>query len=347
MKKSLLFLFVSSLFFSCTKTNKVQNVEKAFYYWKSDDYGFSDKEKSLIDTLKIKKLYIKFFEVEYNETVGNIPISKTGLRYSGFDRSDFDSIQVIPTVYLKNKVFLKSSKQELDTLVNNVNYLISKLGTRDFNGSFSISELQMDCDWTLKTKGNYFYFLKELKRVSKKKISCTLRLYPYKYPENMGIPPVDKVTLMCYNLINPMENKDKNSILDTNELSLYLNKKRKYPIHMDIALPIYSWMHVYQNNRFQNVLYPDSSIKKILKQVKPMWYEVTKDTVIDDFYLRIGDNVKYEEITADKISKAIEIIQNNVVFDDTTTISLFHLDEKQLNNYTYETLSGFYSDFSR
>lgn len=118
-------------------------------------------------------------------------------------------------------------------------------------------EIQIDCDWTLKTKVNYFAFLNALKKISHKTISCTLRLYPFKYPEIMGTPPVDKATLMCYNLTKPLESENKNSILDNNELRSYLKNTEKYPIHLDIALPLFSMM--YQNGRkYKALLIPTS-----------------------------------------------------------------------------------------
>jgi hypothetical protein len=341
MKKLLLLGFISVFCFSCS--NKVENVERAFYYWKSDDYSFSDKEDSLVDKLKVKKFYVKFFEVDHSDAMGNYPISKTELHF--YRR---DSLNIVPTVYLRNAIFIKASKGSLDTLADNVNFLIDKYCKEKYERQLPVKEFQMDCDWTLKSKDNYFYFLKKLKAISKKEISCTLRLYPYKYPDKMGVPPVDKATLMCYNLINPLGDKSKNSILDLNELKSYLNIDNRYPLHLDIALPAYSWMQVYQNEQFSKVIYTDvKNAKKILKPIKPLWYEVTKDTVVENTYLRIGDKIKFEEVTADKILKAISIIKSNVKFDENTTVTLFHLDEEQLSNYSNEELSGFYSDFSK
>jgi hypothetical protein len=245
-------------------------------------------------------------------------------------------------------VFLKSSKKDLEVLADNVNFLISKYCNEKFREGTVMNEFQMDCDWTLKTKDNYFYFLKKLKAISGKQISCTLRLYPYKYPNKMGVPPVDKVTLMCYNLLNPIENPDKNSILDLSELKSYLNVHEKYPKHLDIALPVYSWAQVYHNERFSGVLYTNTKkLKSILTQEKPLWYSVKQDTVINNTYLRIGDKVKYEEIDSEKIKGAITLLKKNIDFDKNTTIALFHLDEEQLNNFTNEELSDFYTDFGK
>ncbi len=333
-----------ALLAACTP-HKVENVEPAFYYWKSSSH-LSEKEAKICDTLGVKKIYIKFFEVNFNEELGNFPQSKTDWRsrYSETDRFN----EVVPTVYLGNVIFQKSSKEELDMLADNVNFLINKFRNEKFREGTSINEFQMDCDWTLKTKDNYFYFLEKLKAISGKQISCTLRLYPYKYPEKMGVPPVDKVMLMCYNLLNPLENPDKNSILDLSELKRYLNVREKYAKHLDIALPVYSWAQVYHNERFSEVLYTNTKVlKNILKQEKPLWYGVTQDTVINNTYLRVGDKIKYEEIDAQKVRDAIELLKKNIDFDKNTTIALFHLDEEQLNNYTNAELSSFYSDFGR
>ena len=280
--------------------------------------------------------------------MGGIPIAKSRLQNSYYEDEKLpNNIDLIPTVYIKNDVFLKSSKQELDTLAANIDFLAVKY-TKRYNTGLKVKELQMDCDWTLKSGENYFYFLKQLKKISGKQISCTLRLYPYKYPDRMGVPPVDKVTLMCYNLINPLESKNQNSILDVGELSKYLNKRKEYKLHIDIALPVFSWAQLYQNNRFKGIIYPEGELdKKWLKQLKPFWYEVTHDTVIEDIYIREGDRIKYENITDKNITEAIDIIKKNVVLTDTTTVTLFHLDDNQLKKFSYETLFGFYSAFSK
>lgn len=348
VKNIFLFLPLFFLLFSCENT-KVEKVEKAFYYWKSNDYpASSNKEKDILVNQDIKKLYVKFFEVDYSDAMGNYPISKTSFSlYSYCDEKKIPPYEVIPTVYIKNIVFQKSNEKDLDKLADNVNFLINKY-TNERLDSLKISEIQIDCDWTASTKDKYFYFLKKLKPISKKEISATLRLYPYKYPDKMGVPPVDKVTLMCYNLINPLADQSKNSILDLKELESYLNIEKKYPLHLDVALPVYSWMQVYQNNQFTNVLYDVKDIKPHLKEIKPLWYEVQKDIVINyETYLRTGDKIKYEEVTADKINKAIAIIKKNIKFDKEITVILFHLDENQLNNYTDEEISHFYSDFTK
>ncbi len=278
--------------------------------------------------------------------MGTIPVAKTSLNM--YD--DYDSLQVIPVVYLRNEVFKKCTKSSLDTLADNVNFLINKYRTgEDFKDTRFSNEYQMDCDWTLSTKDNYFYFLKKLKALSGKTISCTLRLYPYKYSKKMGVPPVDKVMLMCYNLINPLENKDKNSILDIDELKKYLDKKNSYDIHLDIALPTFYWTQLYQNNRFSKLVdLSTKEVKSFAKEVKPYWYQIEKDTSINyETYFKAGDQLKCEDVSAQDLIEAISLIKKNVDLDKNVTVSLFDLDSSTFNQYTNEEISSFYSAFTK
>ena len=234
-------------------------------------------------------------------------------------------------------------------MADDIVFLIDKRSKEKFAEVKVNDEIQIDCDWTKSTKDKYFYLLKKIKEKSKKQISCTLRLYPYKYPDIMGVPPVDKATLMCYNLVQPLTQKDKNSILDIKELKSYLNKKRSYPVHLDIALPVFSWSQLYQNNYFQELVNISSvELKTFAKEIKPMWFEVEKDTSLDwGSYYRIGDQIKCEEVSTETLQEAIAIIKENVELDKTTTITLFDIDDSTFKKYTDEEISSFYTAFSK
>ncbi|TRX41409.1 hypothetical protein [Flavobacterium restrictum] len=348
MKKILLFAFISALFLACSqKESNVQNVERAFYYWKSKtDFGNETIKK--MKSLKVKKIYLKLFEVDYNETMGNFPYEKN--TPNDYNFRDLDSINVVPTLFIKNEIFQYNTEKSLDILADNIVFLVNKYhkgyGEKVI---FDYSEIQIDCDWTKSTKDNYFYLLKKIKQLSGKQISCTLRLYPYKYPDIMGVPPVDKAMLMCYNLIKPLSNKDKNSILDIPELKSYLDKRRSYPLHLDVALPVFYWTQWYQNNRFSGLLNLNSAdITGFAKPTKPMWYEVTQDSTYQyDTFFKKGDQIKCEEVDTATLTEAISIIKKNVELDKNTTISLFHLDDSTFKKYDNEAISSFYSSFSK
>lgn len=344
MKKLLLLAFLPLLFLACENKSHVTQVDRAFYYWKSTGGNNLAYTDSLSRYLKLKKLYVKFFEVEHDALMGNNPTVKTNLR-------EYDSIsasEIIPTVYIRNEVFLKTSQKGLDSLADNVHFLIDKFLTDRFPAfKAGVKEYQMDCDWTPKYKDNFFYFLKKLKQVSHKQLSCTLRLYPYKYPDKMGVPPVDKAMLMCYNLSHPLEHKDSNSILDTDELKSYLKGSEKYPLHLDVALPVYSWALLYQNETFKGIIYNTQFIDSTYAPVRPMWYRATQDKNVDEFFIRKGDLLKKETVDAAAINKAIAMVKEYVALKDTVTVSLFYLDNEQLKPYKYEEIAGFYSAFTQ
>lgn len=347
-------IFISGLcflLFQC-KPNKNLKVNKAFYYWKSNDESFEPYHLDKLKKLNVKKLYIKLFEVDYSETMGNYPYEKISV--DDQDKIIDDSIEIIPTIFIKNGIFQFNDKKSLDHLADNICFLVNKrMNENNSNGESSstltFSEIQIDCDWTRTTKDKYFYLLSKIKEKSRKLLSCTLRLYPYKFQDSTGVPPVDRVMLMCYNLIKPFSNKDINSILDLDELKKYVNNSKQYPIHLDIALPVYSWTQWYPNDHFQQLLditYAD--FLDVSKPIRPMWYEITKDKNINwDIHLRVGDQIKYEDVKSQLLINAISILKSNLNLDKTVTISLFDLDDTTFKLYTDEEIGSFYSSFSK
>lgn len=337
------------MFPSCSgPDNQAVVVVRAFYFWENNTLSLDDSEENTLEELNVSKLYVKVFEVDRVDNM-NTPIAKTALELSP-DRTK-EVNELIPCVFMKNLVFTESSKEELDILAENLNFLVDKYILKNVaagSNKFAFNEIQIDCDWTKSSKENYFYFLDKLKEQSKKIISCTLRLYPYKFSDVMGIPPCDKVMLMCYNLLNPLNNEGKNTILDTDEMSKYLDTQVDYPLHIDVALPLYSWMLCYENERFRGVIHGvDDKILTCMSKEDGLWYTMEKDTVVKDVYMRMGDRVKVERVTQKQLSKAIELIQSSDVLDGETVISFFHLESNELNYYGHETLDSLYSSFIR
>ena len=336
------FVIFSFAFFSCKQ--QAVNVERGFYYWKTNESILDAKEINCVKILGVKKMYVKFFEVEFDKVFGIRPTSKASVNFRYSDNSEVaKNAEIIPVVFIKNDVLINTAKEDLDSLANNILFLVQKRYKEQVNDT--LQELQIDCDWTASTKDKYFFLLKAIKRISGKTISCTLRMYPYKYPNLMGVPPVDKATLMCYNLNNPLEHENKNSILNVAELKKYLTTKQAYPLHLDIVLPVNSWMLCFQNNQFAGIIRNQGAINEIAQPIKPLWYSVTKDTVISDIFLRIGDKIKYEDVSEEQLKEVARLLKAKLNFTGTTTISFFHLDKTTLNKYSNETLDHLYNSF--
>ena len=342
---ALFFLIFSFAFCSCK--HKVVGIERGFYYWKSDDYTFQKQEVDVLKKLAVKKLYVKFFEVEYSKVFGVRPTSKSSVNFHYQVNGDpAPDVNVIPVVFIKNDVFTNTKQEDVNSLADNILFLIAKRYKEHGNQDSVFHEIQFDCDWTASTKEKYFALLKYLKKLTGKTISCTLRMYPYKYAEMMGVPPVDKATLMCYNLNNPLENENKNSILDADEIKKYLNTKKAYPLHLDVVLPLNSWMLYFQNNQFVALLHNQDNINLFAEPIKPLWYRVTKDTMVSNIFIREGDKIKYEDVSEDELKKVTALLKAKLNLSGTATISFFHLDKTTLNKYSHETVDSLYNSFN-
>jgi len=323
---------------------------RGMYYWKNTASELTIQEEATLSKLKVKKLYIKFFEVSGSDGSKPVPDAKTTLRFDAAQKAKLSATEIVPVVFVRNEVLKKTTLAAIHELAGNIVFLVKKYYGERFqlNGQSLLSELQIDCDWTPSTKDNYFLLLREIKKQSSLELSCTLRLYPYKYPKEMGIPPVDRATLMCYNLIHPLDFEDRNSILETSELEKYLRGVAAYPLELDVVLPVFSWMHIYRSRQFSGMLSRNAGeLEGSIKKIRPMWYEVTRETSVDGRFLKPGDLLKFEEVTPAEIHKAIKLLKKNIRFGTNSTLSLYHLDKNMLQNNSYENLESFYTDFSR
>ncbi len=329
---------------SCGRQSSEIIPQEAVYYWQNNQPALNQSESEFLKNQEIKKMYVKFFEVEKS---GNelIPSAKFQLKLS---EESIRDVQIVPTIYIRNELFKNCSEIQIEELAENVFFLITKKFNEQVRSKEAqISEIQIDCDWTISTQKNYFSFLKKFKSKGKFTLSATLRLYPYKFPDKMGVLPVDRAMLMCYNLVSPLEAGSRNSILDLRELKKYLVGAKEYPVALDLALPIYSVALIVQNNHFAGIHYLNNEeLKQSLVLEKEPWYFSKVDTVLNNLYLRKGDKVKLETISAERIEDALKIIRKNVTFRQGMSLALFHLQEQQIQQFSHAQISSFYNTFT-
>ena len=80
-------------------------VERAFYYWRSD-FSLSDAESRAVAQLGISALYTRFFDVVWE---GNAPTPGSVFSFSAPPPIGVD---IVPTVFLRNEVFVRTSRGE-------------------------------------------------------------------------------------------------------------------------------------------------------------------------------------------------------------------------------------------
>lgn len=320
--KLLLFLL---LIVSCTEK---ENHPYTFYYWKTQ-LSLDAKEKKALDEASAPYLYTRFFDVD--KVAGKFqPVAVISK-----DQSFRTDKLIVPTVFITNQTFLRISKEEIRFLTQNVHQLIQK--KIEEYGLKVNNEIQIDCDWTGGTRDDYFQFLKELKKISGKEITCTLRLHQVKDKNLTGIPPVEKVYLMCYSTSSPLETSDKNSILDINILKSYLSRLEDYPIKkIEVALPIYSWGIVTNHlgkHKLINALSRKDLENPAFKKIAENEVVIMKDGFYFGNYLNKGFTIKVEEITENQLRDVIGFLNKKIPH---FTIIYYQLDSKFVMTRNFE-----------
>ncbi|MCW1963325.1 hypothetical protein [Chryseobacterium viscerum] len=300
----ILFLFLLFLVVSCSRK---EDHPYTFYYWKTN-LKLDREEKKTLDQATVPYLYTRFFDVDkVNRKFQPVAaITK--------DKSFQTDKQIVPTVFITNQIFLGISAEEIRFLAESVHLLIQKKSKE--HHLKTNNEIQIDCDWTAGTRNDYFKFLKELKKVSGKEVTCTLRLHQVKDKKQTGIPPVEKVYLMCYSTSSPLENSDKNSILDVNILKSYLSKMEDYPIKkIEVALPIYSWGIVTNHlgkHKLINALSKRDLENPNFKKISDHEIQILKDGFYFGSYLNKGFKIKVEEISEEQLEEVIAFLQKKI-----------------------------------
>ncbi|WES96887.1 hypothetical protein P2W68_18815 [Chryseobacterium arthrosphaerae] len=302
--KILRLLFILLLIASCSSKEKHPYT---FYYWKTN-LKLDPEEKRVLDKASVPFLYTRFFDVDKID--GKFQPVAVITKDASFQTSK----QIVPTVFITNPALLGISPDEITFLAESIHHLVQKKA-EEYHLKIN-NEIQIDCDWTAGTREDYFKFLKELKRVSGKEITCTLRLHQVKDKKNTGIPPVEKVYLMCYSTSSPLEKSDKNSILDVSTLRSYLSKLEDYPVKkIEVALPVYSWGIVtnhLEKHRLINALSEKDLDNPNFKRISPSEVEILKDGFYFGNYLNKGFTIKVEEISEEQLEEVADFLQKKI-----------------------------------
>ncbi|NDV64605.1 hypothetical protein D0T60_05050 [Bacteroides sp. 224] len=327
--KILLWIIAIPLLTACEK--KTPSKEISFYYWKRN-VTFGKTEKDYFRKLNCEKLYIRFFDIDVDSEDYLSPKSKIAL----FNPKELDA-KYIPVVFITNRTFRKMEYSSPESLANSTHGLIEKIVEK--NKIPSPDEIQIDCDWTTSTRENFFTFLRELKKLFGGKITCTLRLHQVKDMEMTGVPPVDKVYLMCYATSSPQDTDTQNSILDIELLKAYTGKLHKYPVELDVALPLYSW-GVVTNHRgeirlINNVDITDM-VPEFFKQTGENTYEAQDDFFLQGIYLNKGFTLRIERIDPALLNEAKSYLDSKL--KKNYHIVYYHLDKPFIERFTIDEL---------
>jgi hypothetical protein len=334
-------VWLAILFFSCTQKKEDRKIDRSFYYWKSV-FKLTDFEKQQLDLLKVKTVYIKFFDVDWS-TANNAPMPVAKLQTK--NNSYNNSFLFVPTIFITNECIRKSDSQQVQKLALDINKLIQDI--IQSNGFNSIGEIQFDCDWTAATKERYFQFLSVIKKLwanSSIPISATIRLHQIKFISKTGVPPVDKGLLMCYNMGNLKNPAINNSIIETQELKKYIANLSSYPLPLDVGLPLFDWKVLFRNNIYTGLIenLPDTVLNNSFALKKDNRIEIQKDTLLAGYDLKKSDMIRNEQSEFLEILAAAKEL-NKQLKNTQPRIVLYHLDSVILRKYSLHELETIYN----
>jgi hypothetical protein len=322
-------LFTVLLVIAACKPNREHEID--FYYWKTNVL-LGEMEQDYFYNLGSQRLYIRFFAVDNDGTCIR-PLAQV----KSFNHKELQA-EYVPVIFMTNRTFNGINHQGTSDLAQHIFDLTNEIVVA--NKLPEINEIQIDCDWTSGTRNDYFRFLECLKKVSNKKITCTLRLHQVAERRKNGIPPVEKGYLMCYATSSPTDFSEKNSILDISLLKSYLKTINDYPVAFDVALPIYSWAvvknHLRQIKLINNVTEVELRAENRLQPLPDKSYEAVDNFFFRGIFLNKGFRIKVEEISPKLLQEAKTFLNKHLHCD--YRIVYYHLDQPFLEQYRIEQL---------
>lgn len=314
----------------CSKSEPDHHEARSFYYWRTT-FELSNVETQALADLHVSRLYVRLFDVAWSDghaaPLG--PLTKKSELPAG--------VEAVPVVFIKNEVM----QHDTAGVAQQVWADIQRLALAP------PKEIQIDCDWTDKTKGTYFAFLEELAKVSGVPLSATIRLHQVKYRERTGVPPVSRGTLMFYNMGKFSADPDARSIFDANAAEQYVARVGQYPLPLDVALPIWSWVVHVRDGAVVGLMQSTdpSELDQIdwIKRLDDGTYSATQSTFLHGEFLREGDTLKVEVTGPDETLAAAKLIDGHLS-DGPRTITLFDLSERNLTRHDTASLDRVYRE---
>ena len=255
-------MLLAILFTGCSRQqSQDESLEQSngVYYWRTDLH-LDSTERAFLKQHHINKVYCRYFDVvmsdDGTEPKPNATIAFTDTLPAG--------IELIPTVYITEDCMHKPHKDLAEKLVKRI------MQMNETNHIGNVHEIQIDCDYTSKSRATYYQFLETIKSQLSTihyQLSTPIRLHQLSMP----VPPVDYGVLMVYNTGDPRKWQERNPILDYRDVYPYLNKLAQYQLPLAAAYPVYQWIRNIQNVRIEHTVEAAEilKVKKALEKERP------------------------------------------------------------------------------
>ena len=331
LRNILCYLIITTGCFLTACSNKDISTQKnhkkaSFYYWKTT-FDLSDSLKKVLIDNEVSHLYIRYFDVDLKGHQA-IPIGPINFNNTP------DSFVITPVVYIENQV-LKDTLVNVDSLAQHIVNYVAAINKYANNANHN---LQLDCDWSLKTKSRYLELVQKVRSLVKGKLSATIRLHQIKYFDLTAVPEVDYGVLMYYNM-GTIAADGNNSIYDRQIAQRYIPALKQYPLKLEVALPIYSWVIQIRNNKVVNLFskrnVEDLKNIELYEVLGDNRYKVRQNHLAFGTYLKENDVLKLETIRPNQLTEMMQDIQKYIA-QPIQEVIFYDLDEKNIKPYKHE-----------
>ena len=288
---------------------KTLPVENAAYYWRTT-WSLDSVEMAFLQEHDIHRVFCRYFDVVMTD---GQPMPNATIHFPAewsMNNGQW-SMELVPTVYITENCMshewvvgnaserynpvVGDASERYKTLANRiVSRIIQMNETHDLPPT---RELQIDCDYTLRSRKTYYDFLTEVRREAQSHgmaLSTTIRLHQLSMPA----PPADYGVLMVYNTGDPQNFAERNPILDIRDVQPYMRYLADYPLPLAAAYPVYSWQRTIGGVRIEHSV-EGSEILNAKKMVEEARSDMANTIII---YCLDKENIKrYDHDTYQKI----------------------------------------------
>lgn len=293
--KKLLVMLAATVIMGCRNHEspgyELQGDENSVYYWRTE-LRFDSTERAFLDRHDVKRVFCRYFDVVMRdgEPMPNATIS--------FPDSLPSGVELVPTVYITEDCMHKPHPGLAAKLLSRVRQM------NETNDLPPFRELQIDCDYTARSRQVYYDFLSEIDSAlhhlpltlhpSPFTLSATIRLHQLQ----MKAPPVDYGVLMLYNTGDPRRFMERNPVLDLRDVKPYLRHLSNYPLPLAAAYPVYRWVRHIHGVRVEHTVEADEilRVKQAVEQERPGLRRTILTYHLDKENINRYDNGTYEKI---------------------------------------------------
>ena len=244
--------------------------QNSVYYWRTE-LRLDSTERAFLAAHHIDKVYCRYFDVvmdiplHADAHAEQQPLSNATIAFAD---TLPPGIALVPTVFITEDC-MHQSHDSLAALV--VRRVVQMNRT---NGISGVNELQIDCDYTDRSRQVFYQFLREVRAELDKQqprdittLSATIRLHQLAMPA----PPVDYGVLMLYNTGDPRRFMERNPILDIRDVQPYVRLLPSYSLPLAAAYPVYRWQRQVQGVRIEHTVEASEilSVKQLVEEKRP------------------------------------------------------------------------------